>query len=60
MQEQLSYQPQSVVSHHGLTATAGHYVADILRYDLGGWLRYDDQEVTRTSLEVVTSASLSL
>ena len=49
LQEQLSYQLQS--------ATAGHYVADIFRYDLGAWLRYDDQEVTRTSLEVVTSGS---
>ena len=57
VQEQLSYQLQSVVSHHGLTASAGHYVADVFRYDLGGWLRYDDQRVSSTSLEVVTSGS---
>ena len=85
-----------MVSHHGLTARTGHYVADVFRseifrgifgskhfilnlpkvsfvtsfkfpslkilpscfrYDVGAWLRYDDQRVSSTSLEAVTSGS---
>ena len=44
-----SYQLHSVVSHHGAGARSGHYVADVFRFDGGGWLRYDDARVTRTN-----------
>ena len=48
-----------MVSHHGTTATSGHYVADVFRHDIGGWLRYDDQAVSPTNLQAVTSGSNS-
>ena len=57
--EEHKYQLQSVVSHHGISANSGHYVADVFRHDVGGWVRYDDQSVTSTSLEAVTSGSNS-
>jgi len=43
-----TYQLQSVVSHHGSSASFGHYVADVFRFDGGGWHRYDDTRVTKT------------
>ena len=54
-----SYQLQSVVSHHGTRATSGHYVADVYRHDVGDWIRYDDQSVSTTNLQAVTSGSNS-
>ena len=51
------YQLQSVVSHHGTSATSGHYVADVFRHDVAGWIRYDDQSVSTTNLQAVTSGS---
>ena len=33
------YELQSVVSHNGQSATSGHYLADVFRYDVGGWVR---------------------
>ena len=57
--EEHSYQLQSVVSHHGTTATSGHYVADVFRHDVGGWIRYDDQSVSTTNLQAVISGSNS-
>jgi ubiquitin carboxyl-terminal hydrolase 26/29/37 len=44
-----SYQLHSVVSHLGAGARSGHYVADVFRFDGGGWLRYDDARITRTN-----------
>ena len=55
--EEHTYQLQSVVSHHGTSATSGHYVADVFRHDVGGWIRYDDQSVSATNLQAVTSGS---
>ena len=57
--EEHSYQLQSVVSHHGNKATSGHYVADVFRHDVGGWIRYDDQSVSTTNLQAVISGSNS-
>ena len=51
------YQLQSIVSHQGPTATSGHYVADVFRFDVGDWVNYNDSKVTRTSLETVTLGS---
>jgi len=42
-----AYQLQSVVSHYGASANAGHYVADVFRPEIGGWFRYDDTRVTK-------------
>jgi len=41
------YQLQSVVSHYGSSANAGHYVADVFRQESGGWIRYDDTRVNK-------------
>jgi len=57
---QHSYKLQSVVSHHGSTATSGHYVADVFRSDDGltpQWFRYDDDSVTSTTLDSVLTGS---
>jgi len=57
---QYSYKLQSVVSHHGFSATSGHYVADVCRSDVGStplWFRYDDDSVTATSLDEVLTGS---
>lgn len=48
-----TYQLQSVVSHHGNSASFGHYVADVFRFDGGGWHRYDDTRVIRTDARTV-------
>eukprot|EP00092_Neocalanus_flemingeri_P028179 GFUD01030602.1.p1 GENE.GFUD01030602.1~~GFUD01030602.1.p1 ORF type:complete len:750 (+),score=252.90 GFUD01030602.1:423-2672(+) len=57
-QPEHSYQLQSVVSHQGAGAASGHYVADVYRFDCGGWCRYDDTRVTRTdSLSVRTGTN---
>ena len=55
--EKLLFQLQSVVSHHGTSATTGHYVADVFRFDVGGWIRYDDDKVSRTTEEAVVTGS---
>ena len=55
--EKFLFQLQSVVSHHGTSATTGHYVADVFRFDVGGWIRYDDDKVSRTTEEAVVTGS---
>jgi len=52
-----SYQLQSVVSHYGSSASAGHYVADVYRPDGGGWFRYDDARVSKTDGLTVRTGS---
>eukprot|EP00092_Neocalanus_flemingeri_P037537 GFUD01040872.1.p1 GENE.GFUD01040872.1~~GFUD01040872.1.p1 ORF type:complete len:576 (+),score=166.05 GFUD01040872.1:60-1730(+) len=58
-QAQHSYQLSSVVSHYGASASSGHYVADVYRFDGGGWYRYDDTRVTRTDSRSVRTGSNS-
>jgi len=48
-EQEHSYQLQSVVSHYGSSANAGHYVADVFRPESGGWFMYDDSRVTKTN-----------
>ena len=43
------YKLSSIVSHFGASTTAGHYVADVYRFDAGSWFRYDDTVVTETN-----------
>jgi len=52
-----SYQLQSVVSHYGSSASAGHYVADVYRSDGEGWFRYDDARVSKTDGLTVRTGS---
>lgn len=47
----------SIVSHFGASTAAGHYVADVQRFDAGGWFRYDDTNVTETNEESVRTGS---
>jgi len=47
------YRLHSVVRHLGSSPLAGHYIADVFRFDTGGWWRYDDSQVTQTSEERV-------
>ena len=47
------YRLASVVSHFGPSTAAGHYVADVFRFDAGGWFRYDDTVVTETDITAV-------
>lgn len=55
-----NYKLSSVVSHFGASASAGHYVADVFRFDVGGWFRYDDTVVTQTDqLSVRTGSNRS-
>jgi len=51
------YRLTSVVSHFGASTAAGHYVADVHRFDAGGWYRYDDTVVTETNINSVRSGS---
>eukprot|EP00090_Calanus_glacialis_P004771 TRINITY_DN13579_c0_g1_i1.p1 TRINITY_DN13579_c0_g1~~TRINITY_DN13579_c0_g1_i1.p1 ORF type:complete len:874 (-),score=172.79 TRINITY_DN13579_c0_g1_i1:269-2890(-) len=48
-----SYKLSSVVSHFGASTSSGHYVADVYRFDAGGWFRYDDTVVTQTDQSAV-------
>lgn len=43
------YRLHSVVRHVGNSPQAGHYIADVFRFDAGGWWRYDDSQVNQTS-----------
>merc|ERR1711874_611171 len=52
-----SYKLSSVVSHFGASTSAGHYVADVFRFDAGGWFRYDDTVVTQTDQMAVRTGS---
>merc|ERR1712183_1124158 len=52
-----SYRLHSVVSHYGASVSSGHYVADVFRFDGGGWHRYDDTRVTRTNSRAVRTGS---
>jgi len=52
-----SYKLSSVVSHFGASTSAGHYVADVFRFDAGGWFRYDDTVVTQTDQTAVRTGS---
>jgi len=52
-----SYKLSSVVSHFGASTSAGHYVADVFRFDAGGWFRYDDTVVTQTDQNAVRTGS---
>jgi len=52
-----SYKLTSVVSHFGASTTSGHYVADVSRFDAGGWYRYDDTVVTQTDQLKVRTGS---
>merc|ERR1712096_195973 len=52
-----SYHLHSVVSHYGASATSGHYVADVFRFDGGGWYRYDDTRVTKTDSRAVRTGT---
>merc|ERR1712058_109630 len=52
-----SYKLSSVVSHFGASTSAGHYVADVFRFDAGGWYRYDDTVVTQTDQVSVRTGS---
>ena len=48
------YQLVSVVSHKGVGATSGHYVADVARLDNDGkWYHYDDQIVSPTTFKAL-------
>jgi len=47
------YRLHSVVRHLGSSPLAGHYIADVFRFDTCGWWRYDDSQVTQTSEERV-------
>jgi len=51
------YRLASVVSHFGPSTAAGHYVADVFRFDAGGWFRYDDTVVTETDITAVRGGS---
>jgi len=51
------YKLSSVVSHFGASTSSGHYVADVFRFDAGGWFRYDDTVVTQTDQSAVRTGS---
>jgi len=51
------YRLHSVVKHLGSSPTAGHYIADVFRFDAGGWWRYDDSQVNQISEERVLGGS---
>jgi len=51
------YRLHSVVKHLGSSPSAGHYIADVFRFDAGGWWRYDDSQVDQTSEERVLRGS---
>jgi len=54
---EFSYKLTSIVSHFGASTAAGHYVADVYRFDAGGWFRYDDTVVTQTNETSVRKGS---
>merc|ERR1719370_2300 len=47
------YRLHGVVRHLGSSPVAGHYIANVYRFDAGGWWRYDDSQVDQTDLERV-------
>merc|ERR1719474_2066961 len=47
------YRLHGVVRHLGSSPVAGHYIANVYRFDAGGWWRYDDSQVDQTNLERV-------
>lgn len=48
--EEFKYKLSSVVSHFGVGMNSGHYVADVLRSNLGGlWFHCDDERTTLTN-----------
>merc|ERR1712096_36236 len=56
-QPEHSYRLHSVVSHYGASVSSGHYVADVFRFDGGGWHRYDDSMVTKIESRSVRTGS---
>ncbi|XP_040568482.1 ubiquitin carboxyl-terminal hydrolase 37 isoform X1 [Lepeophtheirus salmonis] len=51
----ISYQLASIVSHLGSSASSGHYIADVFRFDRKAWFRYNDMNVFRRNFDSVKS-----
>eukprot|EP00096_Caligus_rogercresseyi_P013390 TRINITY_DN6049_c0_g1_i2.p1 TRINITY_DN6049_c0_g1~~TRINITY_DN6049_c0_g1_i2.p1 ORF type:complete len:616 (+),score=208.87 TRINITY_DN6049_c0_g1_i2:88-1848(+) len=51
----ISYQLASIVSHLGSSASSGHYIADVFRFDRKAWFRYNDMNVFKRSVDCVRS-----
>ncbi|CAM9017399.1 unnamed protein product [Wickerhamomyces anomalus] len=51
----LNYKLIGVVYHHGISSEGGHYTVDVLRKELGEWIRIDDTKITKLKAQEVLS-----
>ncbi|WWC58142.1 uncharacterized protein I303_100677 [Kwoniella dejecticola CBS 10117] len=49
----IKYKLFGVVYHHGTSASGGHYTVAVSRQDGGGWIHFDDENVTNIPKEDV-------
>ncbi|WWC66816.1 uncharacterized protein I206_100723 [Kwoniella pini CBS 10737] len=49
----IKYRLFGVVYHHGVSASGGHYTVAVSRQDGGGWIHFDDENVTNIPKEDV-------
>ena len=43
----------AVVYHHGSSASGGHYTVSVSRQDAGGWIHFDDENVSTIPVDQV-------